>query len=53
MATGAEIKAVRQRTQSADSCRMKVNLMLKAKGFLKEDGDKCSGFNSEVRRVRI
>lgn len=53
METGAGIKAVRQGTQSADSSRMKVNLMLKARRALWEDGGKCSGLNSEVKGVRI
>lgn len=39
--------------QSADSSRMKVNLMLKARKVLWEDRGKCSGLNGEVRRVRI
>lgn len=53
MEIGAGIKAVRQGAQSADSSRMKVNLMLKARRALWEDGGKCSGLNSEVRGVRI
>lgn len=38
MEIGAGIKAVRQGTRSADSSRMKVNLMLKAWRALWEDG---------------
>lgn len=53
MELGAGIKAVRQGAQSADSFRMKVNLMLKARRARWEDGGKCSALNGEVRRVRI
>lgn len=53
METGAGIKAVRQGTPSADSSRMKVNLLLKARRALWEDGGKCGGRSGEVRRVRM
>lgn len=53
MEIGAGRKAVRQGAQSADSSRMKVNLMLKARRALWEDGDKCRGLHGEVRRLRI
>lgn len=53
MELGAGIKAVRQDAESADSSRMKGNLMLKARWALWEDEGKCSGLWGEVRRVRI
>lgn len=53
MEIGAGIKAVRQGARGADSSRMKVNLMLKARRALWEDGGKCSGLHGEVRRLRI
>ena len=40
MEIGAGIKAVRQGAQGADSSRIKVNLMLKARQALWEDGSK-------------
>lgn len=43
MELGAGIKAVRQGAQSADSSRMKDNLMLKARRALWEDEGKCRG----------
>jgi hypothetical protein len=46
-------KSFKEGTQSADGSRMKLNLMLKARGPLKRARGKCSGFHSEVRRVRI
>lgn len=53
MELGAGIKAVRQGLQSADSSRMKGNLMLKARRALWEREGECSGLCGEVRRVRI
>lgn len=49
---GTSIKAVRQASWSADSSRVRPNLMLKARGALKGDGSKCPGLHNEVRRVR-
>lgn len=43
MEIGAGIKAVRQGAQGADSSRIKVNLMLKARQALWEDGEQAEG----------
>ena len=53
MEIGAGIKAMRQGAQGADSSRIKVNLMLKARQALWEDGSKQRGLHGEVRRLRI